>query len=307
MKIDQEMKGSTMDWDHLRFFLAVARTGTLAGAARALDVNHSTVFRRIRAFETDLGARLFERLPEGYVLTALGETVLAEAQRVDEAVAGLTRSVAGGDYRLTGDIRVTTAPNLATQFVAPALAGFRAQYPGIRVEISVGDSDYDLARRQADLALRATPAPPEYLVGRRVVRVPWFAFGSRRYLGKRRPVPRRAADLADHDLIGADQVFRRLPALDWLHRLFPREQIVATASDLNTIAALIASGLGIGVLPADQSGKGIERLFMLEPSFTSDLWLLTHADLRNVARIKAFSDHLFQELRADTRVAEFVA
>lgn len=295
-----------MDWDHLRFFLAVVRAGSLAGAARALGVNHSTVFRRIHAFEAQLGARLFERLPEGYALTALGEAVLEQARRVDESVAALTRTVAGGDYRLTGDVRMTTAPNLATDFVAPALAHFRRRYPGIRVEIAVSDSDYDLARRQADLALRATAAPPEYLVGRRIVRVPWFVFGSRRHLGKRGSAPKTVDDLGGHELVGADEAFRRLPAFDWLHRRFAREQFVATASDLNTIAALIAAGLGIGVLPADQSRPGLMRLFELRPSFTSDLWLLTHADLRNVARIKAFSDHLFDAIRADARIEEFV-
>ncbi|HEX6260725.1 MAG TPA: LysR family transcriptional regulator [Woeseiaceae bacterium] len=295
-----------MDWDHLRFFLAVTGSGSLAGAARALGVNHSTVFRRINAFEAELGARLFERLPEGYALTALGEAVLEEARHVDEAVAALTRSAAGGDYRLTGDIRMTTAPNLATGFVAPALARFRERYPDIRVEIAVSDSDYDLARREADLALRAAAAPPRYLVGRRIVSMPWFAFGGRQYVKKSGPVSSSAAGLSRHALIGADQAFRRLPAFDWLHRQFPREQFVATANDLNTMAALAAAGVGICILPADQCGKGLERLFKLEPPFMSDLWLLTHADLRKVARIKAFADHLFDALRADARLAEFV-
>jgi len=295
-----------MDWDHLRFFLAVARAGSLAGAARDLRVNHSTVFRRINAFEEELGTRLFERLPEGYLLTALGEAALAQAERADEAVAALTRSAAAGDYRLSGDIRMTTAPVLATDFVAPLLPRFRARYPGIRVEIGVSDTDYDLARRQADLALRATSAPPGYLVGRRVVRVPWLAFGSRRYLSKRGAAPRSVAELSQHDLVGADEAFRRLPAFGWLHRQFPREQFVATASDLNTIAAMIAAGLGLGILPADQAGKRFEPLFVLEPSFSSDFWLLTHPDLRNVARIRAFSTYLFESLRADPRLAEFV-
>jgi DNA-binding transcriptional LysR family regulator len=295
-----------MDWDHLRFFLAVASTGSLAAAARVLDVNHSTVFRRINALEAELGSRLFERLPEGYVPTALGETVLEQARRADEAVAALKRSVAGGDYQLTGDLRMTTAANLATDFVAPALARFRVEHPGIRVEISVGDSDYDLARRQADLALRATSAPPEYLVGRRVMTLPWFAFASRRYLRKRGSAPKSVAALIGHNLVGADQAFRRLPAFDWLHREFPREQFVATAGDLNTIAALIAAGLGIGVLPGDQHQRGVERLFRLDAGFTSNLWLLTHADLRNVTRVRALSDFLFDELRADPRLEEFV-
>jgi DNA-binding transcriptional LysR family regulator len=292
-------------WDHLRFFLAVAGQGNLAAAARALNVNHSTVFRRINALESELGARLFERLPEGYVPTPLGEAVLEQARRVDEAVAALNRTAAGGDLELKGDVRMTTAPNLATEFVAPSLERFRVKHPGIRVEISVSDSDYDLARRQADLALRATSSPPEYLVGRRVMNIPWFACGARRYLKTCGIVPQSTADLADHPLIGADLAFRRLRAFAWLHGQFAREQFVATAGDLNTMAALIAAGLGIGILPADQHRRGLERLFRLDPSFTSVLWLLTHADLRNVARVRALSNHLFDELRADPRLAKF--
>jgi DNA-binding transcriptional LysR family regulator len=172
------------------------------------------------------------------------------------------------------------------------------------VEVAVSDTDYDLARRQADLALRATSAPPEYLVGRRVVGLPWFVYGSKPYLQKHR-TPCSTPELAEHDLVGADEAFRRLPVFDWLHRTYPRERFVATANQLNTIAALITVGLGLGVLPADQHRRGLVRLFPVEPEFTSDLWLLTHPDLRRVARIRAFSDHLFESLRGDSRLREF--
>src|SRR5690606_37555424 len=121
----------------------------------------------------------------------------------DDSIAALSRTVAGGDLELKGDVRITTAPNLATEFVAPSLPRFRVKHPGIRVEISVSDTDYDLARRQADLALRATSSPPEYLVGRRVISLPWFAVGARRYLKRRKRIPRNSADLAGHALIGA--------------------------------------------------------------------------------------------------------
>lgn len=293
-----------MDWDHLRYFLAVAQTGSLAGAAASLGVNHSTVFRRINALEGQLGVRLFDRLREGYALTAAGEGVREQANRAAESIVALERAVLGHDYALSGDVRITTAPNLATEFVAPALAAFRSSHPGIRVEVAVADTDYDLARRQADLALRATSAPPEYLVGRHVLRVPWFIYGSNSYL-QERGTPKAMSELGAHDLVGADESLRRLPAFEWLHASYPRERIVATANQLNTIAALITAGLGLSALPADQQRRGLVRLFALEPAFTSDLWLLSHPDLRRVARIRALSDHLLESLRADPRLCEF--
>lgn len=293
-----------MDWDHLRFFVAVARAGNLGGAARNLNVNHTTVFRRIKAFETDLGVRLFDRLPEGYSLTAAGEQVLEHGARVDESIAALLRAVAGKDYQLSGEIRITTAPNLATRFVAPALKKFRKRFPGIRVEIAVSDSDFDLRRREADLALRATSSPPDYLVGRRVVQLPWFFYGSKR--NRRQAPPSSLADLTGNALIGGDENLQRLPPFAWLHNAVPKEQFVATANDLNTVAAMIASGLGIGVLPSDQDRPGIERLFQLDARFSSDIWLLTHPDLRQVARVRTFSQFLFDELREDSLLGQFV-
>src|SRR5258706_11350848 len=155
-------------WDDLRYLLAIARNRSLAGAARALAVNHSTVFRRLNAFERELGVRLFERLPEGYVPTVEGEEIRRQAEAIEASMHALERTVAGRDYRLSGEIRMTTAPSLASDYVAGYLAEFRQRYPEIRVEIAVGDHDFDLARREADIALRATLRLPEFLVGRRV-------------------------------------------------------------------------------------------------------------------------------------------
>ena len=290
------------DWDHLRFFLAVADHGTLAGAARALAVNHSTVFRRIGAFENELGVRLFDRLPDGYALTAAGEEILGHARAVDEAVAALNRSAAGRDYQLSGEIRLTTAQILADEFVCPALKKFSKRHPGIRVAVAVSDSDYDLTRREADLALRATPSPPEHLVGRHVASLPWFVYGAAR--GR---MPDSIAELGGYPLIGADATLERLPAFRWLHGEFPREKFVATANSLNTMAAMARSGLGLAVLPADQTGAGLRRLFPVTPEAMTELWLLTHPDLRHVARNKAFADFLFDWLQADRRIRPFVA
>src|SRR5687768_15286911 len=169
-------------WDDLRYLLAIGREGSLNGAARRLGVNHSTVFRRLNGSEARLGVRLFERHPEGYAPTAAGEEVLRHAQRIEESIDAIGRTAAGRDVQLSGSIRLTTASNLAVDYVAGYVPQWLERYPEIRIEIAVGDRDFDLARREADVALRATTAPPEYLVGRRVCEISWWVYGGLNYL-----------------------------------------------------------------------------------------------------------------------------
>lgn len=290
-----------IDWEDLRYLLAIGRERTLAGAARRLGVNHSTVFRRLQQAEARLGLRVFERLPEGYLPTAAGEAVLAEAARMDEAADALARRVAGSDVRLSGRIRLTTAPNLASDFVAHYLPEFLAHYPDIRVEIAVGDRDFDLARREADLALRATAQPPDYLIGRKVCDIVWWVCAGDAYLAQH-AAPRTMDDLASHALIGAEASFLRVAPFAWLETTFDESRIVARANELNTMAALAVAGLGLALLPGDQSRPGLRRLFPMQPAFPAALWILTHPDLRRVARIQAFSEFLSAKLRDEPRL-----
>lgn len=165
------MDAKAKNWDDLRVFLAVARAGSLSGAARALSVNHSTVFRRIGAFEAALGVRLFERQSDGYLLTPAGEELRDGALRIEEEIASLSRKVAGQDLRLSGAVRVTTIDMLAFGLLPRHLARFRDAYPGIEIELVVGNTMLNLSRREADVALRVGNTPPETLVGRRVGRL----------------------------------------------------------------------------------------------------------------------------------------
>jgi DNA-binding transcriptional LysR family regulator len=290
-----------LDWNDLRYFLAIARAGTLTGAAQALGVNHSTVFRRLNAFEERLGVRLFERLPEGYVATPEGEEIRRHAEAVDDSVNALARTVAGRDYRLSGRIRLTTAASLATDYVAGYLATFRQTHPDITVEIATGDHDFDLTRREADVALRATQSPPDFLVGRKLLELPWYVCAGRETLA-RHGTPAGMADLGRFPLIGPDDGFMRLPPFAWLRRNFPDRQFVALANDLGSMRALTLAGLGLALLPGDQYCPELVHLFPVEPPFAGQLWLLTHPDLRHVARIRAFMDFLADSLRGDPRL-----
>ncbi len=277
-----------MNWNDLKVFLSIANAGTLAGAAGALNNNHSTVFRRLNALEAALDTRLFERLPSGYALTPAGERMLEHARNAELAVTAIERDVAGRDLAPSGLVRLTTAPNLARTLVPEALKLLRESHPGINVEISVGDSDYDLSRREADLALRATTRPPEHLIGRKLADLVWWFCGSSK---GRRGINNLAA-LKGQPLIGADDTLRRLDVFQWQETHY-RPQIVARSNDLSTMAALARAGVGIALLPSDQQETGLRRLFTV-PEVRGELWLLTHPDLRRVQRIRAVWEALAQ-------------
>jgi len=274
-----------MNWDDLKTFLAVADAGNLAGAAIRLRRNHSTVFRRLNALEEDLNARLFDRLSTGYVLTPVGERMLELARQIEMLTHGIEREVAGRDLAPSGSVRLTTAPNIARTIVPLIVRRLRQSHPGIVVETASGDTDYDLNRREADIALRATSQPPEHLIGRRLMELHWWVCASSSARGK---LPRDPEDLAGHPLIGADNALMRLEVFHWLHARH-RGQIVARANDLSTMASLARAGVGLAMLPSDQQESGLKRLFRL-PDFGGELWLLTHPDLRNVQRIRAVWD-----------------
>lgn len=149
-----------IDWDDLRYVLAVAEHGSVAAGARALGVNHTTVLRRINALEAAQAVRLFERLPTGYALTAGGEELLAAARQMGEVVTALERRLAGQDLRLEGSLRATTIDTLMVSVLPTILAAFRAAHPGVQIEISVSNTIANLTKRDADVAIRPTDDPP---------------------------------------------------------------------------------------------------------------------------------------------------
>ena len=280
------------DWNDIPYFLAVANSGTLAGAARKLSVNHSTVFRRINMLEKKLGLRLFDRLPDGYSLTEAGASVVEHARLAESSIHSFERAVAGKYYQLSGEIRITAPPSLAIKYLAPCIAKFRAKHAGIKIDVIVSDAEHDLSRREADLALRATTKPPEYLIGRRICELFWHVYASTRYLAKH-GTPQKMKDLIHHQLVGAEESLRRVDAYKWFAEKYPSDNFVSNASDMNAISELCAQGLGITLLPSDYTEHNLVRLFKTEPEFRAELWILTHPDLRHVVRIRTFSDFLY--------------
>jgi DNA-binding transcriptional LysR family regulator len=160
-------------WDEFRLVRAIAEARSLAGAADALGINHSTVFRRLGALEKAMGARLFERSRTGYAPTAAGEKMVDLANRISDEIVDLERKITGQDLRPSGDLRVTTNDTLLVHLLSEIFAGFRRAYPEINLDIVVANEMLNLSKRDADIAVRATDRPPDTLVGRRLAGIRW--------------------------------------------------------------------------------------------------------------------------------------
>lgn len=282
------------DWDDLRYILAVAAAGSLAGAARNLGVNHTTVLRRIGAFETKHGLRLFERLPSGYELTAGGEELIATARRIDATVTDLERKLAGQDLRLSGTVRVTTTDTLMGSILPEILKGFHAAHPGITIEIAISNAFLNLTRRDADVAIRPAKNPPETLVGRRIAKVAFAIYGERRHLGRR-----KVENLAAQRWILPDDSLAGTAAAQWLAAELPEVEVALRTDSFLAAAQGARAGIGLAVLPC-YLGDSLSDLVRVEgpvAAMETALWILTHEDLKPVARIRAFTDFAADALK----------
>ena len=289
-----------IDWDDLRYVLAVAEYGSVAAGARALGVNHTTVLRRINALEAAQAVRLFERLPTGYALTAGGEELLAAARQMGEVVTALERRLAGQDLRLEGSLRATTIDTLMVSVLPTILAAFRAAHPGVQIEISVSNTIANLTKRDADVAIRPTDDPPETLVGRRVAGVAFALYKAR---SSEFPEGMPLAELpwvAPGDTLAESTVAR------WMRAMLPAIVPVLRADSLVSLREAVASGSGVAALSC-YLGDSDARLVRLRPDplpARLSLWVLTHADLRCTARIRAFTDFVVDALSRERDLLE---
>jgi DNA-binding transcriptional LysR family regulator len=278
-------------WDDFRLVKAIAERRSLAGAADILGVNASTVFRRLGALEDRLGARLFERGRAGYGLTPAGDEMAAIADRMSDDIVSFERRVLGQDLAPTGELRVTTNDSLLIHALTDVFASFRRAYPDITLDVVVGNAVLNLSKRDADIALRVTASPPETLVGRRLASMNWAVYGTAPLTAVE-----RVEDLDHLPWIGPGDMLSQLQR--WLREVVGEHRVVYRLSTVLGMAEAIAAGIGVGPLPCFIAGRfpSLVRLYDPPSQTPAGLWILTHPDLRSSARIRAFMDHVGQEL-----------
>lgn len=270
-------------WDDIRTALAVARAGTVSGAAEALGVHHATVIRRVDALERQLGARLFQRHTRGYALTEAGQVLLRTAGEAEERFAQMTSNIAGAGDRIEGELVVTSLSELA-ELVMPRLLALLRRHPGLRLRYVTDARLYRLSTGEAHIAIRAGKKPdePDYVV-RRLAVLPSRLYAAPDYLEAHGPVD----DLGQHrfaiPLPGAGG--ERAPYMRWLQERVPEECLVFVSNDHDAIEAVVRDGQALGVL-VDARAEGLTEI-MAPAEWDSHLWLVTHVDLHRTPKVQA--------------------
>ncbi|SFC74227.1 LysR family transcriptional regulator [Pseudoalteromonas denitrificans] len=268
-----------MNWDDLRYFLALARLNTVSAAGRDLGVKHTTVSRRIKALEQQLKTRLFDQLHYGYALTQAGENLYPHAVIMEEQAHSLDRNILGLDSQLEGRLKLTAAHDVFSRLVIPHLGLFKRAYPKIDLQLLGATGLADLSARQADIALRLTAKPPDNLIGKRVLPLTLGIYASKKYLD--------SLDDINHPKDAVLWQDEQIP--DWLNQHFSSCNVTVRANDVTTILACLNNHMGIARIPCylGDSSPELRRIDIpLSPSKWS-VWVLSHVDLRATARVRA--------------------
>ncbi len=281
---------SKLTWDEMCLVHAITDTGTLSGAARILDVSHPTAFRRLNRLEEKMGVRFFARARHGYTPTGAAEEVSGIVQRLQNEILAAERRIAGRDLRPSGTLRITTTDTLLFGWLSPILREFRITYPEIRLELAVSNDVFSLSRREADVALRPTDRPEEFLVGRKIGTIVQAAYAAKSLVS----TTDRAGAMESLDWIGPDDSMT-YPAFDrWLEQEGLADRCRIRVNTVYGMLSAVRAGLGISVLPC-YLGQGDSLLVRVGgeiPSMATGLWILTHPDLRRTERIRVFMDHV---------------
>jgi DNA-binding transcriptional LysR family regulator len=275
---------NTMQWDDLRYFLALARQGSLSGAARLLEIEHTTVARRVSKLEQALGLKLFDRLARGWATTPEGQALYEKACQLEEDMQALQRA-AKGHSALAGRVRVSAPPLLLSHFLLPHLDEFRTAYPHIELELIGERRGANLGRGEADIALRMNePREPE-LVSRTLGQVAYGFYGTQAWCT--RPE-------AEQAFIGFDDSMPALTQKLWLDELMQGRRYVLRTNDMIAMCQAASQGWGIAVLPRFLA-KTDDRLYLLQTSVSPPslpVYLMMHADVRRAPRIRCTADYL---------------
>jgi molybdate transport repressor ModE-like protein len=279
---------SEMDWDDIRYLLALVRRGSVRAAAIELKVNHTTVTRRIKRLEQRLGARMVQKVPGGYQLTDAGAALLAAGERIEADLALVLQQVEGVDSEITGAVRITMT-DILLKLARSTITALLNEYPGLEIEITSTPHMTDIMRLDSDIALRLVVAPPEGLVGRRIARISTAV-----YAAASSGLTAKKLNLASARWVRWAQPWSQNRLDTWVGEHYPDSGTGARVDSNFALENMVAAGAGIGIL-APVSADKRDDVVRLTPDIKDlglDLWLLTHPDLRGVKRVKIVSDAL---------------
>lgn len=286
-----------MNWDDLRFVLALSKAGSLARAAKALKVDHTTVGRRIEAVEADLGVRLFTRTTTGYVLTADAERLLPDIAHVEDAVHAVERGAHAQHDSLEGRVRITSGETFGVCYLAPRLAAFGREHPGLTIELVTGGEVLDLARREADIAVRFFRSRHENLVVRRVAEIAHALYASADYLA-RRPF-KKGGELRDHPILTTTSGPGVVEAA-WVEKITGSARPAFVSNMTMALVEAARASAGIAVLPRYLGDREptLRRLPMPDEP-REPIWITVHRDLKQAPRVRVVLDFLGDCLKND--------
>ncbi len=291
------------DWNDLRYFLALYRARTLSGAGRALNVDATTAGRRLVALEERLGARLFDRTPDGLKPTPEAARVLDAAERVEEQLLRFEREAAGADERAEGTVRLTTGENLAQHFLIPRLPELHERYPDLEIDLRPDHRTLDLVRREADVAIRLYRPDGDSLVTRRLGTLDHGLYASERYLA-RRGAPATVEELAAHEFVGFPEPLASTPEQEWLRKLRGSERFVFRTPSSRAAAAACEAGLGVALLAClvTHAYPGLRRVLPRAFPPAREVWVAAHRDVHPSRRVRVVLDFLVELFARDGHV-----
>lgn len=280
-----------MNWEDVRFFLAVQRTGQIARAAALLGVDATTVGRRLRRLEQAVGERLFERTRDGQVLTLAGERLVPQAEVVERAIARIDRA-GQNEQQVSGLLRVSVSEGFGTWFVAHHLGSFTRAYPHVTLDLVATNGFLSPSRKETDVAILLAQPHSGPLLTRKLTDYSLGAYVSTAYLEEHGPIA-SIEDLRRHPLIGYIPDLLQLPELRYLKEVAPGLEPRIRSSSINAQYRLTAAGAGVAILPSFIGGADSTLTHILpEIAIRRSFWLVTHEDTRRLARIRLFVDWL---------------
>ena len=287
------------DWDDLRYFLAVARSGSTNAAAKTLGVNQSTVQRRLDELQNRIGRQLVSRSTSGYKLTELGQEMLAYAARVEETVRAFERRLTATDKELHGTIKITCPEAVGVRLMRSQLPKqFGEQFPGLEMEFVISDRVLDLAKGEADIAIRATAPTENYLFGRKIADVPWAIYASRDYVDRYGAI-KSTNDLKKQSIALFDVELKAHQSNEWLQSVAPEARIATRCNSIAALILAVKSGIAVAALPTiiGEGENDLVRVLGPVPDLTTKFYLLMHEDNKDTPRVRALYEFVLDNLK----------